>query len=79
MSFSQSEARKTAFALKKKDTSNKNRKRCFFTYEKNDLSNQKPQRCVSFAPKFPPFKGACILLRLLRRRFADIQREKFFS
>ena len=75
MSFSQSEARKTAFALKKKDTSNKNRKRCFFTYEKNDLSNQKPQRCVSLAPKFPPFKGACILQRLLRRRFA----KKFFS
>ena len=67
MSFSQSEARTTAFALKKKkDTSNKNRKRCFFTYEKNDLSNQKPQRCVSFAPKFPPFKGACILQRLVK-------------
>ena len=26
-----------------------------FTREKN----QKPQRCVSFAPKFPPFIGAC--------------------
>ena len=34
---------------------------------------------MRFAPKFPPFIGACILYRLLRRRFADIQREKFFS
>ena len=68
MSSSQSEERK--------DTSNRNRERCFFTCEKNDTSNQKPQRCVSFASKFPPFIGAC---NLQRPRFAsclaNIQRE----
>ena len=36
--------------------------------EKHDTSNQKPQRCV-------PDIGACSL----QRRFADIQRGKFFS
>ena len=30
---------------------------------------------MSFAPKFPPFIGACSL----QRHFADIQRETFFS
>ena len=33
------------------------------------------QRGVNFAPKFPPFIGACSL----QRHFADIQRERFFS
>ena len=47
------------------DTSNKKPKRCFFTCEKND----------TYAPKLPPFIGACSL----QRHFADIQREKFFS
>ena len=45
--------------VKKIDTSNQNRERCFFTCEKNDTSNQKPQRCVSFVPKFPPYIAAC--------------------
>ena len=39
-----------------------------FMCEKHDTSNQKPQRCV-------PDIGAC----RLQRRFADFQREKFFS
>ena len=47
--------------------------------KKNDTSNQKPQRSVSFAPKFPPFKGSCSLQRPLQHRLVDIQREKFFS
>ena len=46
---------------------------------KNDTSNEKSQRSVSFAPKFPPFKGACSLQRPLQHRLADIQRDKFFS
>ena len=45
--------------MKKNDTSNQNRERCFFTCEKNDTSNQRPQRCVSFAPKFPPLIAVC--------------------
>ena len=39
--------------------------------KKNDTSNQKPQRSVSFAPKFPPFKGSCSLQRPLQHRLAD--------
>ena len=39
-----------------------------FMCEKHDTSNQKPQRCV-------PDIGAS----RLQRRFADFQREKFFS
>ena len=57
---------------KKKDTSNRNRERCFFTCEKNGTFNQKPQMCVSFASKFPPFIGA---FSMQRPRFANIQRE----
>ena len=45
----------------------------FSCVRKKDTSNQKPERCVSFAPKFPPFIGAC----RLQRRFADIQRKGF--
>ena len=81
MSSSQSEKGTMVFTRQKKkkkktnDTSNKKPERCFFTCEKNDTSNQKPQRCVTFAPKLPPFIGACSL----QRHFADIQREKFFS
>ena len=75
ISSSQSEERTMVFTREKNDTSNQNRERCFFMCEKNDTSNQKPQRCVRFAPKFPPFIGACSL----QRPFADIQREKFFS
>ena len=63
MNSSQSEERTMAFTHEINDTSNKNRERCFFTYEKNDTSNQRPQRCVSFAPKFPPFIGACSAIR----------------
>ena len=33
------------------------------------------ERGVNFAPKFPPFIGACSL----QRHFADIQRGRFFS
>ena len=51
------------FTREKNDTSNQNIERCFFTCEENDTSNQKSQRCVSFAPKFPPFIGACSLQR----------------
>ena len=50
----------------------------FFTCEKNDTSNQS-QRCASFAPKFPPFIGAC---SLQRPRFASASQtvnEKSFS
>ena len=51
-------------------------RRCIFRCEKNETSNQ---RCVSFAPKFPPFIGACSLQRPRSTScFADIQREKFF-
>ena len=75
MSSSQSEERKIVFTREKNDTSNKNRERYFFTCEKNDTSDQKPQSCASSAPKFPPVIGAFSL----QRRFADIQREKFFS
>ena len=64
MSSSQSEERTMFFTRAKNDTSNQNRERwCFFTSDKNDTSNQKSQRCVSFAPKFPPFIGACSLQR----------------
>ena len=63
------------FTREKNNTSNQNRERCFLKCEKNDTSNQKWQRCVSFAPKFPPFIGAC---SLQRQCFADII-EKSFS
>ena len=43
-----------------------------FTREKNDTSNQKPQRC-EFRAKIPAFYCS------LQRRFAHIQREKFYS
>ena len=71
MSSSQWEEQRWFSHMKKNDTFNKNRERCFFTCEKNDTSNQKPQRCVSLVPKFLPFIGAC--------SFADMQWEKFFS
>ena len=58
------------FTREKIDTSNQNRERCFFTCEKNDTSNQKPQR---FRAKIPAFYCS------LQRRFARIQREKFYS
>ena len=77
MSSSQIEKRTMVFThVKKKDTSNKNRERCFFTCVKHDMSNQKPQRCVSFefrAKTGPPLIDACSL----QRRF--FQREKIFS
>jgi len=73
MSASQSEERTMVFTREKKDTSNQNREGCFLGWEKNVTSNQKPQRCVSFGPKFPAFSCR------LQRRFALIQREKFFS
>ena len=63
------------FHTRKNDTSNKNCERCLFRCENSDTSNQKPQRFVSFAPKFPPYICSCSL----QRRFADIQRETFFS
>ena len=63
------------FHTRKNDTSNKNCERCLFRCENSGTSNQKPQRFVSFAPKFPPYICSCSL----QRRFADIQRETFFS
>ena len=60
------------FKREKNDTSKQNRERCFFTYEKNDTSNQKPQRC-EFGAKLPAFYCS------LQRRFAHVQREKFYS
>ena len=42
------------------------------TREKNDTSNQKPKRC-EFRAKIPAFYCS------LQRRFAHIQREKFYS
>ena len=72
ISSSQSEERTMVFTCEKNDTSNQNRERCFFTCEKNDTSNQKPQRC-GFRAKIPAFYCS------LQRRFAHIQREKFYS
>ena len=63
------------FTGEKNNTCNQNRERCFLMCEKNDTSNQKSKRCVSFAPKFPPFIGAC---SLQRQCFPDII-EKSFS
>ena len=63
------------FHTRKNDTSNKNCERCLFRCKNSGTSNQKPQRFVSFAPKFPPYICSCSL----QRRFADIQRETFFS
>ena len=73
----------------KKKNKNKNRQKTirpiriaydYFLRERNDAFDKKPQRCVSFAPKFPPFIGACGLHALLfRSYFADIQGEKIFS
>ena len=68
MSSSQSEEWTMFFTGGKNDTSNQNRERCFFPCEKNNTPNQKSQRCVSFAPKFPPFIGACSLQRPLALR-----------
>ena len=61
------------FTREKSDTSNQNRERCFFTCEKNDTSNQKPQEVCEFRAKIPAFYCS------LQRRFAHIQREKFYS
>ena len=63
----------------KNDTSNQNRVRLFFTRERNDAFDKKPQRCVSFAPKFPPFIGACGLQRLCFEVTSQIFKEKRFS
>ena len=64
----------------KNDTSNQNRVRLFFTRERNDAFDKKPQRCVSFAPKFPPFIGACGLQRLcFEVTTSQIFKEKRFS
>ena len=63
------------FTREKNNTCNHNRERSFLMCEKNDTSNQKSKRCVSFAPKFPPFIGAC---SLQRQCFPDII-EKSFS
>ena len=51
----------------------------FFTRERNDAFDQKPQRCVSFAPKFPPFIGACGLQHLCFEVTSQIFKEKIFS
>ena len=44
----------------------RNRERCVFTCEKNDTSTQKATE-VCFAPKFPPFLGACRCRALVLR------------
>ena len=72
ISSSQLEERTMVSTRENNDTSNQNRERCFFTCEKNDTSNQKPQRC-EFRAKIPAFYCS------LQRRFAHIQREKFYS
>ena len=64
----------------KNDTSNQNGVRLFFTRERNDAFVKKPQRCVSFAPKFPPFIGACGLQRFcFEVTTSQIFKEKRFS
>lgn len=80
MRSSQSEECMMFFTHEKDDTPNQNDgKRCFFTCEKTDTSNQKPQRCRSFAAKFPPFIGACILHRPhYVSCFTYIQRENLY-
>ena len=65
--------------VKKNDTSNQNRERCFFTCEKNDTSNQKAQRCVSFAPKFPPFIAACSAASHTSHSTKKVLLKEFFS
>ena len=55
------------FTREKNDTSNQNRERCFFTCEKNDTE------VCEFRAKIPAFYCS------LQRRFAHIQREKFYS
>ena len=61
------------FTREKNYTSNQNRERCFFTCEKNDTSSQRPQTVCEFRAKIPAFYCS------LQRRFAHIQREKFYS
>ena len=68
ISSSQSEEGTMVFTREKNDTSNQNRERCFFTCEKNDTSTEATEVC-EFRAKIPA----------LQRRFAHIQREKFYS
>ena len=78
--FSHVKIKKQKQKQTKNDTSNQNRVRLFFTRERNDAFDKKPQRCVSFAPKFPPFIGACGLQRLcFEVTTSQIFKEKRFS
>ena len=77
--FSHVKIKKQKQKQTKNDTSNQNRIRLFFTRKRNDAFDKKPQRCVSFAPKFPPFIGACGLQRFCFEVPSQIFKEKRFS
>ena len=79
MFFARENKKKQKQKQTKNDPSNQNRVRLFFTRERNDAFDKKPQRCVSFAPKFPPFIGACGLQRFCFEVTSQIFKEKRFS
>ena len=79
MFFARENKKKQKQKQTKNDTSNQSRVRLFFTRERNDAFDKKPQRCVRFAPKFPPFIGACGLQRLCFEVTSQIFKEKRFS